>query len=233
MEEPTKYPRLLRRVQALLIDSLIFFLIIFSWWMAFPLLEEQPTWIRLIYPACAWLIIDPVLVSFTGGTPGHHLRHIMVLKHSGNAKLGILQSLIRSLLKAVTGWWSFIFVLMTKRHQALHDLLAGSVVVIKQPERLPGFEQLEARFQDSDNYHYPSPAHKLSIILLYLTIETLAYIAVQAFLLSDSCLISQSCSPADSLISLLLSLLWLIGVTASLVLGWRGYLPGARRRPKD
>ncbi|ODB84182.1 hypothetical protein A3195_08625 [Candidatus Thiodiazotropha endoloripes] len=55
------------------------------------------------------------------------------------------------------------------------------------------------------------------IILLYLAIETLAYIAFQASLLSDHCLISQICSPADSLISLILSLLWLVGVTASQV----------------
>ncbi|ODB93587.1 hypothetical protein A3194_02575 [Candidatus Thiodiazotropha endoloripes] len=48
------------------------------------------------------------------------------------------------------------------------------------------------------------------IILLYLAIETLAYIAFQASLLSDHCLISQICSPADSLI-------WLVGVTASQV----------------
>ncbi|ODB93588.1 hypothetical protein A3194_02580 [Candidatus Thiodiazotropha endoloripes] len=54
----------------------------------------------------------------------------MVVKHSGHAKLGILQSLIQSLLKAITDWWSFVFVLMTKGHQALHDLLAGSVVVL-------------------------------------------------------------------------------------------------------
>jgi hypothetical protein len=204
-------------------------MIIFSWWLSFPLVENQPTWVRLILPVTGWLIIDPILVSLTGGTPGHHLRQIMVFKSSQRARLGLLQSLIRSLLKLITGWWSFVFVLMTKRHQALHDLLARSVVVLRQPQTLPAHEQLPARFQDSDNYHYPSSIRKPSVILLYLIGVTLLYLLIQTALLSSNCVNHGNCSTADTLVNLFLANLWLIGLVATIVLGWRGYLPGARR----
>ncbi|MEJ2622031.1 MAG: RDD family protein [Candidatus Thiodiazotropha sp.] len=228
MDDQTNYPRLLRRVQALLIDSLLFFLIIFTWWMTFPLVENQPTWIRVILPVTGWLIVDPILVSLTGGTPGHHLRQIAVFKSRQRVQLGLLQSLVRSLLKLMTGWWSFVFVLMTKRHQALHDLLARSVVVLVQPQLLPAHEKLQARYQDSDTYRYPSPIRKLSIILLYMIAATLLYLLIQATLLSSNCLQNGNCSSTDILVSLFLANLWLIGLVATTVLGWRGYLPGAR-----
>jgi uncharacterized RDD family membrane protein YckC len=229
MDDQTSYPRLLRRVQALLIDSLLFFLVIFAWWVTFPLVENQPIWIRVMLPVTGWLIIDPILVSLTGGTPGHHMRQIVVFKSSQRERLGLLQSLIRSLLKLITGWWSFVFVLMTKRHQALHDLLARSVVILRQPDSLPTYEKLHARYQDSDTYRYPSSIRKLSVILLYLTGVTLLYLLIQTALLSSNCLNHGHCTTADTLVSLFLANLWLIGLVATIVLGWRGYLPGARR----
>jgi type III secretory pathway component EscT len=102
MDEQTVYPRFLRRVQAGLVDSFIFFIVILTWWMILPFLEHYPVWIKLAYPAIIWLLLDPILVSLTGGTPGHHLRKISILSVK-EGRLGILRSVLRSLLKAATG----------------------------------------------------------------------------------------------------------------------------------
>jgi hypothetical protein len=80
MDDHNVYPRLLRRVQALLIDSFIFLFVILTWWLSLPFLQHYPAWVKLLYPTIAWLILDPILVSFTGGTPGHHMRNIVIQK---------------------------------------------------------------------------------------------------------------------------------------------------------
>ena len=99
-----KYPRLIRRVRAVLIDSMLAILIVFTWWLSLPLLGSYPVAVRVAYPIVAWLILDPMLVSLVGASPGHYLMKLSVQSASSGRRIGILRAITRSLIKMLTGW---------------------------------------------------------------------------------------------------------------------------------
>ncbi|MES9993984.1 MAG: RDD family protein [Candidatus Thiodiazotropha sp.] len=230
MEVEIEYPRLLRRVQAVLIDSVIFILVIFLWWAILPFLENHSAVIKLAFPLIAWTTLDPVLVATTGGTPGHHLRGIAVQTANTGHRLGIVRSLIRALIKLVTSWWTFIFVLTSKRHQALHDLAVSSVVILREPETLPASERMAERAHDSADYDYPSGIRRIIIIFLWIVFLTAALILLKTVLLSNDCLGGGACTTLDHAVVYLIDVIWFLALGATVVYGWRCKLPGARKR---
>jgi len=233
MDDAQTYPRLLRRVQAVLVDSLIFLFVIVAWWYALPLLSSLPPGVRIAIPIFAWILLDPVLVTFTGGSPGHHLRGLVVLSEADGAPLNLVRSLIRALVKSLTGWWAFIFVLMTRRHQALHDLVSGSIVRLRHPQALPVYERVAERETDAGRFRYPPRWRRFLVILVYLLVATLTLTVVQAWLFSHACYYRGICSPIDTAIAFITSLAWFIANGATIVQGWRSRLFGARRQPLE
>jgi len=231
MDDAQTYPRLLRRVQAVLVDSLILFFIILAWWYALPLLGSLPPGVRIAIPILAWILLDPLLVTFTGGSPGHHLRGLVVLSAADGGPLNLIRSLIRALVKSLTGWWAFIFVLMTRRHQALHDLVSGSIVRLRHPQALPVHERIAERETDSDRFRYPPGWRRFLVIVVYLLAITLVLIVVQAWLFSEACYYQGICSSIDTTMAFVTSLAWFFAIGATLVQGWRSRLFGARKRP--
>jgi uncharacterized RDD family membrane protein YckC len=91
------------------------------------------------------IIMEPGLVSITGGTIGHHLRGLRIQRRWDGTNLNIFRATIRFLVKFLLGWLSFLFILQTKKHQAIHDLISGSVVVLKDPAKVPEWDALSER----------------------------------------------------------------------------------------
>lgn len=230
MEAAVIYPRLVRRVRAALIDSVITVFIIFSWWLSLPLVVDYPAAIKFAYPLTAWFILDPLLVWRLGGTPGHYIMNLRVQCSRNAHNLGLLRAVLRSLLKILTGWWSFIFVLMTRRHQAFHDVLTFSIVTLRKPELLSKGERIHERSQDLANYRYPSVARRLLVMSAYLILSLVVYAVLISVTLTEECLNAERCHSLDETISAGLSIVWCLGVTAVLVYGWRSQIYGARRK---
>ncbi|MEJ2611504.1 MAG: hypothetical protein P8179_15825 [Candidatus Thiodiazotropha sp.] len=128
MNTTAEYPRLIRQVPAVLVDSLLLGIVVFSWWGILPAMDGLPVYIKVGYPIFWWFLLDPLLVTLTGETIGHRLRGLLVQRRLTPDRLGIIGSIVRAVLKVATGWWSFIFVLATQNYQALHDLTVGFVV---------------------------------------------------------------------------------------------------------
>ena len=231
METDQIYPRLLRRVRAVLIDSGIAIVVMFSWWLTLPLLEGFHWSIKLAFPVTAWAIFDPILVSTTGGTPGHHIMGLKIVSARTKHRIDIVRALIRSVLRGVLGWMSFILVLITKKHQAIHDLILNTIVILKSPETVRSNERLTERSLDYNNFVYPSSFRRLFVIVIYFVLSTLAYAVGNVAVLSESCLSGSICSQFDSAISRGASVLWLLSLGAIVVYGWRSELFGARRKP--
>lgn len=79
-----------------------------------------------------FLVYDPLLTSFLGGTLGHLVIGIRVKKESTErTNISLLAALFRFIIKSTLGWISLLTVTGNKRKRALHDLLSGSVVVCK------------------------------------------------------------------------------------------------------
>ena len=130
------YPRQIRRVRAILCDSVLLPIIVFG-----TLIIGDASGVSHLYGKVALalvpiFILEPGLVAFTGGTIGHHLFKIRVAKTSGYGNINIVAATVRFVVKMLLGWLSLIFVLTTRKHQAGHDLLARSVVIHANPSAL-------------------------------------------------------------------------------------------------
>jgi uncharacterized RDD family membrane protein YckC len=143
-QQELRYPRLYRRIQAAIIDSTIFLVILFGAGMILAPIEIHGGF-KFGGVAILLFFMEPGLVSITGGTIGHHLRGLRIQRRWDGTNLNIFRATIRFLVKFLLGWLSFLFILQTKKHQAIHDLISGSVVVLKDPAKVPKFEALSER----------------------------------------------------------------------------------------
>jgi uncharacterized RDD family membrane protein YckC len=89
--------------------------VLFTGWVAFALLYE------------------PVMVSRTGGTIGHHLKNLRVVSARTGGHPGFLAALVRSLAKWVLGGISALLIMASGRAQAIHDAIANVTVQFKDP----------------------------------------------------------------------------------------------------
>lgn len=143
-QQELKYPRLYRRIQAFIIDWSIFIVMFFAAAMILADYEIHGG-IKLIVFAIILIILEPGLVSITGGSIGHHLRGLRIQDQRHGKNINIYRAIIRWIVKNLLGLWSFFFILQTRKHQAIHDQISGSVVILRDPAKLPEFEALSER----------------------------------------------------------------------------------------
>src|SRR5215831_14768535 len=157
------YPRLIKRVRAVLVDSVVVPLAAVASFAAGYAAGISETWARVLLVAVPVLLLEPGLVAWTRGTIGHHVMGIRVTQADGMTRLNFIAATVRAAIKFVLGWFSFIFVLTTSRHQAIHDLVVGSVVTHKDASELPSFDVLQERRIEEDKFAYP-PRWKRALI---------------------------------------------------------------------
>jgi uncharacterized RDD family membrane protein YckC len=157
---------------------------------------------------------------------------IRVTKTDGLRRLNFFAATVRTVVKFILGWFSFIFVLTTTKHQAIHDLVVHSVVTHRNVAELPAYEVLTERRVESEEFIYPSKWKRALIVVSYWVVMSIALAAGIGFLLSEGCATSSRCTTLDSLLSIALELVWLVSTGVVIVLGWSGRLPGARRQIK-
>ena len=160
------YPRLIRRVQALLIDSLFLPICVLSTIVAVSHFGITGAYAALSSGLVIFLLY-PVLVSSTGGTIGHHLRGLRVIHPKSQKNLNVFSATLRFVLKVSLGWLSLITYFTTKRYQAIHDLASNSVVVLNKPLKEVAFEKREERKFHSPSYQYPSAWRKVIVVVAY------------------------------------------------------------------
>ncbi len=178
-------------------------------------------------------LLEPILVTTTGGTIGHHLLGIRVIDSSTTSALGIFRATLRFIVKTTLGIFSLIVVSTSRKHQAIHDFLSGSIVVIKNPNALPAYEVLKERVVEEKGYIYPSKIWRIMIIALYSVIFFVAYVFIVVLLMTENCLNNDICTGYDQAVSVVSQILWFVGTVTLLVLGWRGKLWGCRRKLKN
>jgi uncharacterized RDD family membrane protein YckC len=226
------YPRLIKRVRAVLIDSVLTIIAIATSLSVGSAIGVSSGIAKIMLIVSPILILDPILVSLTGGTIGHHLMGIRVTRIDGLSRINMVAATVRFIVKALLGWFSFIFVLTTSKHQAIHDLVAHSIVINKNPQGLASYDVLTERLPQNDPYVYPSAWRRFLIIVTYWILYTIILSTCSAIFISQSCLDHQHCSESEAITSFTLSLLLLLGIGWITVRGWRGRLYGGRRKPR-
>ena len=229
------YARFLPRVRALLIDAIILILELYAAVTVAVAIGSDDLARPLGFAvAASWLLYEPLLVSFAGGTIGHRIANLRVVDDRTGGNVSLPKAFARTIIKGVLGWLSFVTILATRRSQAIHDLLTRSTVQLRDQSRAaPGYYVYE-RTELSDPA-LPSRTRRALVIVVYLLLTCVMYFVAVAGLywvglLSQACVLSSRCSQADRL-GVLVVFGCVIAVCAACIgFGWRGRLFGARRR---
>ncbi|HEU4471698.1 MAG TPA: RDD family protein [Flavisolibacter sp.] len=129
--EQVIYPTLADRVQSTFIDSIFIIVLMFVFASWLDRYENAPDWIRIVLFFGLWGIYEP-LATALGGTIGNHLKGIRVRQSGNEAKrLNVLKAFFRYVVKIGLGWISFITIHSNPQKRAIHDLVAGSVMIKK------------------------------------------------------------------------------------------------------
>lgn len=127
-EEPT-YPLLGDRVQSTFIDMLFIVLSMFIFAFLLENIKDVPDWVRMGLFVFIWVIYEPLCTSL-GCTIGNYIKGIRVRRYNNvDERINFFQAFIRYVFKCGLGWLSFVTIHGNKERRAIHDLVAGSVMI--------------------------------------------------------------------------------------------------------
>lgn len=135
MTTPQLYAGVPPRLQAYLRDFLVQ-VVILVLCMTVAVTVGTPAGTRASVIACIALLLlyEPICVAVAGGTIGHVSANLRVVRARDLGPVSFGRALARSAVKSALGLWVFVVVYFTRRSQALHDVVAGTVVVPRDPE---------------------------------------------------------------------------------------------------
>lgn len=231
LASPRLYARFTRRFRALAIDSAVYGV---SLILLIVVLEA----VRGVRGGAGaaflmWLgflcLYEPVLVWQRGATLGHMAVNIRVVDLRSGGNPSFLRAFARFWLKGIVGLLAFAFMGTTRRHQALHDLAARTMVEIKDPTKAQPEHFVEER-APIPPAGLPSARRRVVVILAYSMASWLALGVSLAATESSECFEHTSaCTPQERILENVFGLLFVGAVAAWIILGWTGRLLGARR----
>jgi uncharacterized RDD family membrane protein YckC len=229
MNQNWVYPRFLRRFQAVTIDSIMLsilfmgLLLILTKW---GIMGRNGFMITVVIV----MLWEPLWVSITGASVGHHLIGLRIVNKSTGRNLNIVASFFRFILKMCLGIPSLVFIFITRYHQALHDGIAHSVVILNHPERKPSYESLPARQVELAGYTYPSVLRRSIMIVVYNGALIYLIGTITGYLLPVQCLINSYCTIQQEIMLTTWQLIWLVGLVLIIIFCWTGRLLGCRKK---
>jgi uncharacterized RDD family membrane protein YckC len=222
-----------RRFRALVLDSVVYALSLGLFVVLLEVVGSQRALTAAIF--ALWLgfafLYEPVLVWRRGATLGHAWANIRVVDLRSGGNPTFIQAGIRFLLKAVAGLLAFVFMGTTRRHQALHDIVCGTTVEIRDPERADGVDYVEERKPDSLTTSAPA-WRRIVVVLLYSMLILIPFAILLGVIQSEACLTENRCSASERLAGSVCGFAWLGAQALVIIYGWRGRLLGARGRRK-
>ncbi|WP_157860887.1 MULTISPECIES: RDD family protein [Bradyrhizobium] len=224
------YARFSRRFRGIFIDWIVTLLTIAGALLVASTVAIDSVSRALGFAVIAALVLyEPVLVSFTGGTVGHHLTNLRVVDDATGGNVGFLKACARLLIKSFLGWYSFVIIAATRRNQAIHDLVTRSTVQIRDPAKARPGQFVTERIEETRASLMPARWQRILVTLLYLllTFFFVTLLAVIAETLLGGCAF-HSCAPVLRVVGLVLDVGLLLAMAGIIALGWKGKLPGAR-----
>jgi uncharacterized RDD family membrane protein YckC len=235
LQDIPKYARFTRRVQALMYDTMIL-VVVLVLTLFLATASEGLGASRLIgfTGAAIILLYEPVLVAWRGATLGHSLRNLRVVDDRTQGNISFLKAIVRYVIKLVLGLLSFLTMGTTQRHQAIHDLLTGSTVRIRD-ESLAGARDYHVARTEFADGTMPSRLRRSIAIVVYLLLAAVALSVATAFVpeeaMTTACLDNDSmCTAAENVMLNAIGIGILALCATIIIMGWRGLLPGCRRK---
>ena len=115
-----------------MLDSLVLLALIIIILNILSVFQSVSDAVRISVFIFVFILYDPMMTSSFGGTFGHMIIGIRVKRINSQEKNILFPSaLFRFILKALLGWISLLTVTNNEHNRAIHDTLAGSIVVFK------------------------------------------------------------------------------------------------------
>jgi uncharacterized RDD family membrane protein YckC len=228
------YARFSRRTRAILADWMIAIAIVFgALGLAITVRSDNFSRVLGFAAIAALLLYEPVLVSTTGGTLGHHFTNLRVVDDRGG-NISFLKACARVIIKVTLGWFSFVILAATSRNQAIHDLLTRSTVQIRDSSEARPDQYILERVEPLAS-NMPPPLRRLLVTAVYLVVAVIIYLAafvaiVESGALSKGCLNNDyRCSIGEVILEYAFAFALPLMMAAVITFGWRGRLFGARK----
>ncbi|TAL24623.1 MAG: RDD family protein [Nitrospirae bacterium] len=231
------YATLPLRIKASIIDSLILIGLLVCIPLALaPLLKGTNSSLGILMYS-PFLLLEPLLVSFFGSTIGQYFFGIKVVRQDDLLKCPLHLSFVRYYVKAFLGWLSMIYMFFSKRHQAIHDHLAKTLVILS-PERIekdPSFAERGVQEQELESdFIYPTILRRFLIFIVWYIIAEIALLAILyglIFLISPESMTDDGDLPKSINRAITFVDIILLIIVASLAA--KGFLPGAKKVRKE
>ena len=142
------YARAAPRLQAYLRDFLVYVAILVSCMLAAVAVgSPRATQASVITCIVILLLYEPVCIAVAGGTLGHLSLNLRIARASDLGRVSFGRALVRTVVKGLIGLPVFLAVYFTRKCQGIHDLIAGTVVIPRDPAAVPrrGFTVEKAR----------------------------------------------------------------------------------------
>lgn len=234
-EAGRKYARLAVRIRAAMYDSMIFFIAMIVT-ISSATASESEIAAQTIGVIGILLVVfyEPVMVWAKGGTFGHMICNLRVVDDRTLGNPGFFKATVRFIVKLLLGWFSFLTMMASRRHRAVHDVLVGSTVQLRNIHSVKNYDFAPETSEPIDTSK-PSILRRLFAILIYsfasLAIVVLGTVLIDFFdLLSANCINYDRCSNIEDVFLTALSFGWLAGLFVIVAFGWRGRLFGFRTR---
>lgn len=125
-------PTIKTRYISMLIDILIIILISSAISSVFEIVGKVPGYVKGILFVIVVFFYEPILVA-SGTTIGQLIMHLRIRDFKDpDKKLTFLMAVLRTLVKILLGWLSFVTVTFNINRRAIHDFASGSIMISKR-----------------------------------------------------------------------------------------------------
>lgn len=179
LKENDIYATLGRRIKASIIDSTIYlFLFIFIALTIGQIVSDGGP-IRILLMSIPLLFLEPFLVTFLGASIGQYILGMEVMTIGTRGKCSLFNSFVRYFAKGLLGSLSLIYMLFSKKHQAIHDHIANTVVLLSREKikNNPSFANYGCIEQSHEQqYKYPHPLRRFFIFIFWFLISSVVIV---------------------------------------------------------
>ena len=232
-QSPILYGRFSARLRAFYIDVIVI-LVTIAAGLTIAAMSNSQTISRIVgfSLATALILLEPILVSVFGSSVGHYFSNLRVVDNRTGGRVSFIKAVTRTVIKAVLGLYSFVSMLTTSRHQALHDWLTASTVQIRNEANARPSDYVHERIELRDP-RMPSRTRRFFVTAGYVVLIFILSIPLELLMYSNDCNFNDVCSQRDKVMILIKSALTLVVMFTAVTMGWRGKLYGARMRRAD
>ena len=126
------YAGIAERFKAIILDGFVIISFMITMMLIFSFIGDVSQYIKASVFLLIVVLYDPLFTTLFGGTLGHMMSGIRVKRESDETKNIIFPlAVLRYILKLILGWISLLVIPASSKKRAIHDAIAGSVVLIK------------------------------------------------------------------------------------------------------